>query len=372
MRVAFFAESLPPNEDGVSKTLLKLSEFLDRKRVQYKFVSPFKPGENHYLNEKVKRLKYVPFPAYSQYRLSIPFFNGIRNYLDDFKPDVLHLTSPTLLGIYSIWYSKLRNVPLISTYHTHFVSYMKYYGLKKLEDTGWKYIKWFYNQCNVTHVPTNSIKEELEEHGIKNIEHIPHGIETEVFTPEKENKNLRENFDNEYPIILYVGRLVKEKDLIDIIKVNKRLQERNCKFNMVFIGNGPMKGELRENLPEAYFTGHLSGQELQEWFASADIFAYPSTTETFGLVVQEAFSSGLPVVGVAKGGVGSLIQENQTGLHFSPHNIKEFADGLQKLLKNKGLREKMGKSARKYAEENDWDKVNQKVLDSYKRIISKA
>ncbi|MCF7741509.1 MAG: glycosyltransferase family 1 protein [Candidatus Marinimicrobia bacterium] len=371
MRVAYFAESLPPNEDGVSKTLLKLSDYLDRNQIDYRFISPFKPESSHYLYDRVKKVSYIPFPMYSQYRLSLPFLNGVKYYLDRFRPDILHLTSPTPLGLFTFWYGNKRNIPVVSTYHTHFISYFKYYGLKYLEGLGWRYTEWFYNQCDITHVPTLSIKEELEDHGVENIEHIPHGIETEHFSPDKKNQELREIFDNNYPILLFVGRLVKEKDLDDLVEVNRELKNRQVKFNMVFVGSGPMTKELKRKLPQAHFTGHLTDENLFEWFATGDVFAYPSTTETFGLVVQEAFSSGVPVVGVDKGGVGSLIKDGETGFLFSVHDIETFADKCEKLLKNKEMRQKMGKTARQNSLNNSWDKVNRRVILSYQNLIKK-
>lgn len=369
MRIAYFAESLPPNEDGVSKTLLKLSDYLDRRKIDYRFISPFKPERSHYLYDRVKKISYIPFPMYSQYRLSLPFLNGVKYYLDRFRPDILHLTSPTPLGLFTFWYGNKRNIPVFSTYHTHFISYFKYYGLKYLESLGWAYTKWFYNQCDITHVPTISIKKELEEHGVENIEHIPHGIENEYFSPEHKNEELRSIFDNDYPIVLFVGRLVKEKDLDDLVKVNKVLRNRKANFNMVFVGAGPMEKELKRKLPDAHFTGHLSDEKLYQWFATGDIFAYPSTTETFGLVIQEAFSSGVPVVGVNQGGVGSLIDNGKNGFLFAPHDIETFANKIQLLLHNKNLRQKMGRKARKISLNNSWDKVNSKVVDSYQRTI---
>ena len=369
MRIAYFAESLPPNEDGVSKTLLKLSDYLDRESIDYRFISPFKPDDSHYLSDRVKKVSYIPFPMYSQYRLSLPFLNGVKYYLDRFKPHILHLTSPTPLGLFTFWYGNKRNIPVVSTYHTHFISYFKYYKLRYLEGFGWQYTKWFYNQCDVTHVPTRSIKKELEEHGVKNIEHIPHGIETDNFSPEKKNEELRKIFDNNYPIILFVGRIVKEKDLEDLIKVNRLLNQRGARFNMVFVGSGPMTKTLKRKLPEAHFTGHLTGEKLYQWFATGDVFAYPSTTETFGLVVQESFSSGTPVVGVNQGGVGSLIKNGSNGLLFPPHDIDIFADNLQLLLENQELRKKLGEKARKDSLNNSWNKVNARVVKSYQQLL---
>ncbi len=172
------------------------------------------------------------------------------------------------------------------------------------------------------------------------------------------------------PLLLYVGRLVKEKDLADLIPVSRILRQRGYDFRMVFVGDGPMRDRLSREIPDAHFTGTLEGAALSRWYASADIFLFPSTTETFGLVVQEAFASGIPVVGVRAGGVISLIDHGETGYLAEPNVPEDIADKLAALLDAPGLRRQMGESAREYTLHRSWDEINRRLVQDYKSMIS--
>ncbi len=370
MRIAYLSESLPPNTDGVSHTLVQISHYLESEDLEYTFLSPFKPDNTHFLYNRVRKVKSFPFPMYSAYRVSFPLFDNLTTYLDGFAPDIIHITSPTPLCHYGIRYAKKREIPVVSTYHTHFPSYLKYYNLHWFEKIGWGILRWFYNQCDQTYVPSESIVEELKEHGIHNTMHLPHGIDTEKFHPSYRNDLLRASVNAEdIPILLFVGRLVKEKDLDDLIQVNRLLQERGVQFKQVFVGDGPMSDELKKALPDAHFTGTLNGDLLSSWYASADIFVFPSTTETFGLVVQEAFSSGVPVIGVKSGGVRNLIKDGVNGYLVTPNVPEEFADQVQRLIESEQLRDNLGEMARKKVLERSWDNVNAQMLESYENLI---
>mgnify|MGYP006288441047 CR=1 FL=1 len=370
MRIAYLSESLPPNTDGVSHTLVQISHYLEAEDIEYTFLSPFKPDNTHFLHNRVRKVKSLPFPMYSAYRVSLPLFDNIFKYLDGFEPDIIHITSPTPLCYHGIRYAHDRGIPVVSTYHTHFPSYLKYYGFDWFETFGWTILRWFYNKCDKTFVPSESIVEELQMQGINNTAHLPHGIDTEKFAPDYRNNLLRTSIDAEdKPILLFVGRLVKEKDLDDLIEVNHILQDRNLDFKQVFVGSGPFHEQLENALPDAYFTGTLGGDLLSGWYASSDIFVFPSTTETFGLVVQEAFSSGVPVVGVKSGGVKNLIKDGVNGYLAEPNNVEDIADKVATLIENQELRENLGTMARKKVLDRSWDNVNAQLLELYSELI---
>ncbi|HKJ68419.1 MAG TPA: glycosyltransferase family 1 protein [bacterium] len=373
MKVAYFTESLPPNMDGVSHTLLQISKYMDSNGVDLRFLSPFKPDESHWLCDRVRQVRSIPFPMYTAYRVSFPIFENLDDYLDEFQPDLIHVISPTPLCIYGLRYARDRQLPAVGSYHTHFVSYLKYYGFGQLESIGWRYIRWFYNQCRRVYVPSMSVREDLQAKGVRNIHVLPHGIDTARFSPEYRSNRIRRYLvgKEDIPVLLFVGRLVKEKDLAELVTVNKLLQEKGFRFKMVFIGDGPMKQELQKQLPDAHFTGTLTGNELSQWYASSDLFLFPSTTETFGLVVQEAFASGIPVIGVRKGGVENLIQEGVNGFLTEPNTPPEFTEKVQQLLEDPDLRRRLGHNARALVMQHSWDTVNQELLESYYALTTK-
>lgn len=308
MKIAFFADSLPPSTDGVAHTFTKLAETLHKNNYDYRFFSPFAPEAGFPWLDKVEKVPSIPLFLYPHYRISLPALKAIERNLEQFRPDIVHSSSPTLLGKIGITYAEKHNIPAVSSYHTHFVSYFKYYKAKVAENLGWSYLKWFYNQFDRIYVPSNSAMEQLTNQGFENLDIWQRGIDTNHFSPRQRNINLRKQIAPQgQPILLFVGRLVKEKDLDDLVELDLILKKNNQSFKLVIVGDGPMRLELEQNLPDAVFTGILSGKKLAEMFASADIFTFPSTTETFGNVILEAASSGLPVVGVNKGGVQDII-----------------------------------------------------------------
>jgi len=371
MKITYFTESLPPNTDGVSHTLVRLSEYLQSQQVDFRFVSPFKPSNGHYLSDQVRKVRSIPFPMYSAYKMGMPYFHNLYEYLDDFDPDLIHVVSPTLLCRYGIQYGRRRGLPIVGTYHTHFVAYFKYYGFGRFESLGWKYLRWFYNQCDVTYVPSPEVQGELRSQGVENVMLLPHGIDTNRFSPAYRSQELRRQFGaDDSPILLFVGRLVKEKDLADLIDVNRILGSRGYEFTMVFVGDGPMRDDLESALPNAHFTGTLAGESLSRWYASADVFLFPSTTETFGLVVQESFASAVPVVGVRASGVINLVDDGKNGYLTNPNDPEGMAERVGYLLERPQLRHQLGENARQKTESRSWDKVNHQLLEDYQAMVT--
>ena len=370
MKIAYFTESLPPNKDGVVKTFCHLVDTLESEKIEYKFYSPVKPDASYPWTEHVRKVPSVPFALYDYYRMGMPYFENINEELDIYKPDLVHVVSPTPMGIYGIKYAQKRKLPVVTSYHTHFTKYLTYYKLEMLSPWAWNYLRWFHNQCLRTYAPSPSAVSELTQEGIQGVELWQRGIELERFSPGHRSADLRASITKEdEPILLFVGRLVKEKDLDDLIAANKLLRQRNFKFKQVIIGDGPMRPELEQKLPEAHYTGFLSGHDLARWYASSDLFVFPSTTETFGNVILEAFASGIPAIGVNKGGVADIITSGVDGMIARANDPKDIADKTAFFLENPGMARHFGIDARKTAETYRWEAINKKLLDSYHQVL---
>ncbi len=372
MKVAYFTESLPPNTDGVVKTLCHLVDTLEAENVDFRFFSPVKPGDDYSWTRKVKKVSSVPFILYSDYRLGLPYFDGLESDLNEFQPDLIHVVSETLLGMYGLQYARKKKIRTVSSYHTHFVSYFSYYGFRRAEKLGWKFLQWFHNQTSRTYAPSPSSIEELEEQGIERCELWQRGIELDRFSPDNRSIALRKSIgaDDSTPVLLFVGRLVKEKDLDDLIDANIILQERGHQFKQVIVGDGPMMNELKERLPQAHYTGYQYGKNLAEWYASSDLFVFPSTTETFGNVILEAFASGTPAVAVDKGGVADIINQGLDGLIAKSNNPLDFSDKIELLLKRDDLRTKFSRIARNTSQRYSWNEINKGLINSYETVLS--
>jgi phosphatidylinositol alpha 1,6-mannosyltransferase len=372
MRVAYFTESLLPHVDGVSRTLAQLFGFLEQRGVAFRVYSPFVPGPEVSWSARVRPVKYVRFPLYPDYRVSIPFGPGMARELDAYQPDLVHLVSPTPMASRAAAWAEKRGIPVVSSFHTHFVSYFRYYGAPRLEPFGWRMMRRFYARSRKVYVPSESMIRELHQHGIHNTEPWSRGIDLARFSPEHRSPELRRlaGADDSTPIVLMVSRLVKEKDMADLVRMEQALRRDGNRHRLVLVGDGPMRGELESALPGAFFAGHQSGAGLARWYASGDVFVFPSTTETFGNVVLEAQASGLPTVVVNRGGPPDLVHPGQTGFIARANDPEDLAAHVQRLLADPAERVRMGAQARDAARARDWSVINGRLVDSYAQVIA--
>jgi phosphatidylinositol alpha 1,6-mannosyltransferase len=374
LKVAYFTESLLPHVDGVSRTLAQLFSSLERAGVDFRVHSPFVPGPDVSWSGRVRPIRYARFPLYRAYRVSIPFRTRVTRELDAWKPDLVHVVSPTPLAWRAQRYARSRGIPAVASFHTHFVSYFRYYGFPVLEPLGWQLLRRFYRPCARVYVPSPAIIEELAEHGIRNTELWSRGIDAGRFSPAHRDPELRRlaGADDGTPVLLMVSRLVKEKDLADLVEMHRILRGRGSPHRLVLVGDGPMRRELEAALPDAYFAGHQTGDALARWYASGDVFVFPSTTETFGNVVLEAQASGLPTVVVDRGGPAGLVEPGRTGWIARANDPADLADAAARLIADPAARAAMGVAAREAAGTHDWAAINGQLIESYREVVRDA
>jgi phosphatidylinositol alpha 1,6-mannosyltransferase len=372
MRVAYFTESLYPLVDGVSRTLARLFDSLEEEGIDFRIFSPFVPPREIAWSPRVHPVRYVHFPPYPDYRVSVPRSGGARAALERFRPDLIHVASPTPMGYWAQRQAHRLGIPVVASFHTHFVSYFRYYRMGALEPLGWWLLRRFYRGCARVYAPTWSIVGELEERGIRGVELWSRGVDLQGFSPARRDSALRERLgvDESRPLLLLVSRLVREKDLAELVEADRELRGRGVRYRLALVGDGPMRGELEEALPQAYFAGHSGGEELAAWYASADVFVFPSTTETLGNVVLEALASGVPAVVSDEGGPQDLIADGETGYVFPAHDVATLAERLGVLLSDPALRRRLGEAARASAIGRDWTAINADLVRSYERVIS--
>lgn len=369
MRIAYFTESLPPLTDGVSRTLSYLKKTLEKENIEYKFYSPFRPIENNW-NSKVYKIISAPFPLYTRYRISLPSFHDLAYSLDKFDPDIIHVCSPFLSGLAAFRFGRERNIPVVNSFHTRFISYLKYYGHGWLEPYGWRYLRWFYNRGDMSFVPSMTTIRELREKGFGNLTLWARGIDIDMFSPRFADRSLKLRWSPDgKPVAIFVGRLVAEKDIEILIEAHHILVKRNVEYQLVMIGGGPLKQKIEKSIPDAILTGHLEGEKLSRAYASADLFVFPSTTESFGNVIQEAAASGIPAVGAAEGGVKDLIRDGETGFLARPKDALDFADKMERLLVNDSLRNSFAVEAFETASHKSWDNINRGLINDYGQVI---
>jgi phosphatidylinositol alpha 1,6-mannosyltransferase len=373
MKIVFFTESLLPLVDGVSHTLGHLFTALEAEGIDFRVYSPFVPPADIPWRHRTRRVRSFTFPLYRDYRVSIPGGRRIAAELDAWQPDIVHVVSPTPMAIWAQAYARTRGIPVVATFHTHFVAYFPYYGVRRLERIGWRILRWFYGRCAATFAPSPGIIDELRSHGITNVCLWSRGVDSWRFSPEWRDRELRSRLgaDDRVPLVLIVSRLVKEKDLADFIEMDRELRRRKLEYRLALVGGGPMRKRLERDLPHAHFAGHQSGPDLSRWYASADIFVFPSTTETFANVVQEAMASGVPAVVSDRGGPQSVIEDGCCGLVARANDPVDLADKVERLIRDGELRGTMSRAARQRAQERSWAAVNAVLLREYERIAGR-
>jgi phosphatidylinositol alpha 1,6-mannosyltransferase len=375
LRIAYFTESLYPHVDGVSRTLARLFASLESSDQEFLIFSPFTPGAEVSWSDRVRPVRYVRFPLYIDYRISLPVVSrSVGREMKAFRPDLVHVVSPTPMAVWAQRWAARHGVPVVSSFHTHFVSYFRYYGVPWLEPGGWLALRRFYARCARVYAPSWSIIRELESHGLERLELWSRGIDLAGFTPTFRDQRLRREAgaDETTPLVLLVSRLVKEKDLADLVEMERLLRERGVRFSLVLVGDGPMRRELENSLPGAIFAGHQSGEQLARWYASADVFVFPSTTETLGNVVLEALASGVPAVVTDRGGPQDLIRTGENGFVVRGNAPEEMADRVESMLRDRGLRGRLAAAARQSALSRDWETINGALIESYRDVVRRS
>jgi len=376
IKVALFSDILRENIDGVTYTLYNIIDRIPRDEFDYLFITAYPPDDRERVPFKVETCNYVRFPLYKDYPLALPFFNGkLEKALEEFQPDVIHFTTPALLGRYALKYGLKNNIPVFSTYHTHYLAYIDYYlnfipGLARAAKALVRKITvWFYNQCDLTFVPTQPIKDELKDAGVyeDGMKIWGRGIDMDKFNPSFRDEEYMDNLCGKGTTrILFVSRLVDEKELKTLENVYKILEEKRPDVKMVITGDGPRAKRMQRRMPHAVFTGKLVGDDLARIYASSDLFLFPSITETFGNVVLEAMASGLPVVCAAQGGPMGIVQHGKTGYHAEPKNADDFYKYISTLLDDDDLFTRTARNAVAYARKQSWDALCEDMFDTYR------
>ena len=367
-RVALFTGAYNHVADGVSLTLNRLVSYLLERGIEVEVFAPTVSDPPLQAQGTLVPVTSVAIPGRREYRLALGLTSQAQRSLAAFQPSVVHLATPDLLGYQALLWAKGRRLPVTATFHTQYRSYLKYYGLQALESALWRYLRHFYNSCDSVAVPSNGIVNLLREQGVTTrLELWQRGVDTALFAPQRRSLPYRRSFgfrDHE-PVILFVGRLVKEKGLEAFARVLEHLGASGVAHHSLVVGEGPLRATLERRLPDTQFTGRLSGEALARAYASSDIFLFPSDTETFGSVVLEAMASGLPVVAADVDAFKGLVKHGRTGYLAPAQHITELSRLVGHLATQPALRSAMGHHAVQDAKSLCWNHVLAQMLSHY-------
>lgn len=375
MRIALFTEVFLPKIDGVVTRVVRT---LDELAELGHEVLIFAPGDTppSYAGFEVVRVPSMPFkPFYPELRVS--FANPkISRRMADFAPDVVHAVNPAWLTAFAIFAAEHRNIPLLASYHTQLENYVEPLRLGFLKDFASWWLRFLHNKAQVNLCTSPQMVDHVVNSGIERVDLWPKAVDTKTYHPGSGSAQMRARLSAghpDQPLAIYVGRLSYEKNLDDLLPVVQQLPE--VRFAMV--GGGPAKEHLEQLFAgtNMTFTGYLRGAELAEAYAAADIFVFPSTTETLGFVGLEAMASGLPVIGARAGGIPDLFVDGESGILVDPHGPGKttgFVNAIDALTANDELRTQMGRAARAEAEKLSWRSATETLVDFYQLAIDRA
>ncbi|PMB00335.1 glycosyl transferase [Fischerella thermalis CCMEE 5198] len=369
MRIALFTETFLPKVDGIVTRLRHTIEHLQSSGDEVLVICP-DGGITEYKGAKIYGVSGFPLPLYPELKMALPR-PAIGYILEQFQPDIIHVVNPAVLGLAGIFYSKVLDIPLVASYHTHLPQYLQHYGLGMLEGLLWELLKAGHNQAALNLCTSTAMMEELTAHGIERVNLWQRGVDTETFHPSLVSEEMRSRLSQNHPdspLLLYVGRLSAEKEIERI----KPILEAIPAARLALVGDGPHRQALEKHFANTntHFVGYLVGKELASAFASADAFIFPSRTETLGLVLLEAMAAGCPVVAARSGGIPDIVTDGVNGYLFAPDAGDEGAIAATlRLLEMKQERESIRQNARREAERWGWAAATRQLQDYYQKVI---
>jgi glycosyltransferase involved in cell wall biosynthesis len=373
-RVALFTGAYNHIADGVSLTLNRLVAHLEEQGAAVRVFAPTvdDPAVDH--AGTLVPVRSMPAPGRPEYRITMGLSRSDRQRLRAFRPNLFHVATPDLLGRSARKLARRWGVPLVASYHTHFSSYLKYYGLGLLEGALWAYLRRFYRPCRHVYVPSPSMAEVLRHRGIAGgLRLWQRGVDTTRFHPDRRSLDWRraQGIADDEVIVTFVSRLVREKGLDVFADVINGLRARGLPHRCLVVGDGPSRADVQAHLPEeAIFTGYLKGDALARAYASSDVFLFPSDTETFGNVTLEAMASGLPTVCADATGSSTLVDDGRTGLLAPSGNASAFLDATARLVTRTHRRRRMGQAARRRARRYDWHAILSRMAGYYDEVLA--
>ena len=373
MRIAIFTETFLPKIDGIVTRLCRTIENLTQHGYEVMVVCPEMENiPSEFAGASVYGLPAVPLPLYPELKLAFPG-PTIGRLLRSFQPDIIHVVNPAVLGLGGIYYSDAMGIPLMASYHTHLPKYLQHYGLGFLESTLWNLLKMGHNRAQINLCTSTAMQAELTSHGIERVHVWQRGVDTELFHPSLASAEMRDHLsagEPERPLLLYVGRLSAEKEVTRIRTILEEIPETR----LAVVGDGPGREMIEEHFQghDVVFTGYLKGKELASTFASADLFVFPSRTETLGLVLLEAMAAGCPAMAARSGGITDIIDEGVNGYLFEPNSDEDFVAVARQMLNERDRVAELRKNARAEAEKWDWEGATRQLEGFYEEMVKVA
>jgi glycosyltransferase involved in cell wall biosynthesis len=367
LRVAVVTETYPPEVNGVAATVSRTVEGLRLRGHLLQLVRPRQgsveniepsPGLEHVL------LRGLPIPRYPGLKLGLPAHRReLRTLWRQRRPDLVHIATEGPLGWSALRAARELGIAVTSDFRTNFQAYSGHYRLGWLGGAIAAYLRRFHNHTGCTMVPTEALRSELQAAGFERVVVVARGVDTQLFDPARRSDALRRQWGAaaDHGVVLYVGRLAAEKNLDVLLQAYAAMRQINPSLRLVLVGDGPARQQLQQRCPGAVFAGVRRGDDLAAHYASADLFLFPSLTETFGNVVPEALASGLAVVAYDQAAAGQLIEHGENGWLAQGGDASVLVQLARSLVHEPAALRRAGAAARRSALDLGWDGIVRQV-----------
>ena len=370
LRIAVVTETYPPEVNGVAMTLGRLVNGLQARNHQVQLIRPRQhaddqPHPTATLSEHLQRG--IALPRYEGLKMGLPAKSGLTRLWTRQRPDVVQIATEGPLGWSALAAANKLRLPVASDFHTNFHSYSSHYGFGLLRRAIVAHLRKFHNKSAVTLVPTEGIRRELLSYGYENLEIIGRGVDTAQFHPGRRDTALRARWGvaGGQTVVLYVGRLAPEKNLALVFRAFDAMRETDPLARLVLVGDGPERAVWQAKRPDAIFCGAQIGEALAAHYASADVFLFPSLTETWGNVTIEAMASGLAVLAYDCAAAEEVIRHGENGLKAPPEDETAFVDQAISLAQSQALQERLGRAAAARAAQLSWEAI----IDRFEHVL---
>lgn len=374
LRVAVVTETYPPEINGVAGSIARVVEGLRARGHELQLIRPRQHRTDVATVEAgyaEMLLRGLPIPRYPELKMGLPAKRALLRRWSYERPDVVHLATEGPLGWSALAAARKLQLPVISEFRTNFHAYSQHYGVGWLRSPLLAYLRKFHNRCDATLTPSPDLREDLARQRFERLHVVGRGVDTLRFRPERRSNALRAHWGvgESDTALLCVGRLAPEKNLLLLVDAYERLRQVQPGSRLVLVGDGPMREALQERCPDAVFAGMQRGEELAAHYASADLFAFPSLTETFGNVVLEAMASGLPVVAFDYAAAAQLLAEQRAGALAPLGDAEAFCRAVVELGRLPVALRALGRQAQQLAQAQSWTRIVQQLEAHYRAAM---
>ncbi|MDD2702218.1 MAG: glycosyltransferase family 1 protein [Sideroxydans sp.] len=362
LNIALITETYIPEVNGVAITVERVVDGLLKRGHRIHMIRPRQNSQDIAKEDGAYSetlVRGMPILGYPELRIGLPSKGLLLKLWRKQRPDVVHIATEGPLGWSALSAARKLAIPVCTDFHTNFHSYTEHYGIGLLHKPLAAYLRRFHNQATYTLVPTVSLQQELEQEGYQNVLMVSRGVDSELFHPSKRDAELRASWgaEEDTPVAMLVSRLAAEKNLPAVVQTYRHMRELNPALKLVMVGDGPARAKLQKQHPDVIFTGMQTGEALARHYASADIFLYPSMTETYGNVTVESMASGLATLAYNYAAAEQHIKHDENGLVVKYGDSDAFIAEARALVNDTQRIRRLGQQARQKMAPLTWDHI---------------